>query len=208
MLRQLRISIVMLIVLTLVTGVLYPLTVTLAAQVAFPESANGSLVQRGADVVGSALIGQVTYALTEDGDINNLDAIAPYFWGRPSAVNDMLGSSADAPGSSGASNYASTNARLAQLVTQREAAFRAANDVPDTIAIPSEMIYASGSGLDPHISPEAARLQIDRVAAVRGLERTTVVRLVEQYVEAPQWGIFGQPRVNVLLLNLALDQLQ
>ncbi len=208
MLRQLRTSIVMLIVLTLVTGVLYPLTVTLAAQVAYPESANGSLVQRGDEVVGSTLIGQVMYTLTEDGEIANRDAIDLYFWGRPSAVNYMLGSSADSLGSSGASNYGSTNATLAHQVEQREAAFRRANSVPANVAVPSEMVYASGSGLDPHISPEAARLQIERVARARGLERTVVTRLVEQSVEAPQWGIFGQPRVNVLRLNLALDQLQ
>lgn len=208
MLNQLRISILMLIILTLVSGVLYPLAVTVVAQVAFPEAANGSLVRRGGEVVGSTLIGQVTYTLTEDGEIRNLDAIVRYFWGRPSAVNDMLGSTSDALGSSGASNYARTSAALTHLVAQREAAFRTANNIPASIGVPSEMVYASGSGLDPHISPESARLQIERVAAARGLERTTVAELVGRFVETPQWGIFGQPRVNVLLLNLALDQLQ
>jgi K+-transporting ATPase ATPase C chain len=145
--------------------------------------------------VGSALIGQP-----------NSDAL--YFWGRPSAVNYMGGSSADSLGLSGGSNYGSTSAALKTLVAEREAAFRAAHNLPESVPVPADMLFASGSGLDPHISPEAARLQVDRVAEARGLDRQIVAALVEQQVEAPQLGFLGQPRVNVLLLNLALDGLQ
>jgi K+-transporting ATPase ATPase C chain len=120
----------------------------------------------------------------------------------------MQGSNPDALGSSGATNYGPGSAALAELVAQREADFRAANDVPADIAVPADMLFASGSGLDPHISPEAARLQINRVAEARGLSREQVASLVEQYVEAPQLSILGQPRVNVLMLNLALDALE
>jgi K+-transporting ATPase ATPase C chain len=120
----------------------------------------------------------------------------------------MLGSSPDALGSSGATNQGGTNQTLAENVSAREAAFREANNLPNDVTVPVEMLFASGSGLDPHISPEAARLQVDRVAAVRGLDRETVASLVEQYIEMPQLGFLGQPRVNVLLLNLALDELE
>lgn len=185
----------MLLVLTILTGVIYPLAVTLAAQGVFPAQANGSLVTVNGEVIGSVLIGQ-----------QNNDP--RYFWSRPSAVDYMQGSSPEAPGSSGATNYGRTNATLAEEVAARETTFREANSVPAGIRVPAEMLYTSGSGLDPHISPEAARLQIRRVAEARGLSRETVARLVEQFVEPPQLGFLGQPRVNVLLLNLALDQLQ
>ena len=185
----------MLLVLTILTGVIYPLVVTLAAQVIFPAQANGSLVTVDDEIVGSELIGQIS----DD---------PRYFWSRPSAVDYMQGSSPDALGSSGATNYGNTNATLAEQVAAHEAAFREANAIPEDMAVPVEMLYASGSGLDPHISPEAARMQIGRVAEARALSRETVVRLVEHLVEPPQFGILGQPRVNVLLLNLTLDQLQ
>jgi K+-transporting ATPase ATPase C chain len=185
----------MLLVLTILTGVVYPVAITLVAQVVFPAQANGSLETVDDTVVGSSLIGQQT-------------SDERYFWSRPSAVNTMLGSTIDSPGSSGATNAGMTSAALAEQVAEREAAFRAANNNPADMAVPADMLFTSGSGLDPHISPEAARLQIDRVADARGLDRETVAALVEQYVEPPQLGLFGQPRVNVLLLNLALDQLQ
>jgi K+-transporting ATPase ATPase C chain len=185
----------MLLVLTILAGILYPLMMTLIAQVAFPSQANGSLIIVDGVAVGSALIGQ---------SMND----PRYFWSRPSAVDTMQGSSLDALGSSGATNYGGTSALLAADVAAREMIFRAANIIPDEVAIPVEMLFASGSGLDPHISPEATRLQIDRVAVARSLEREIVANLVETHVEAPQLGILGQPRVNVLLLNLALDGLQ
>lgn len=120
----------------------------------------------------------------------------------------MLGSSLDALGSSGATNFGGTSVELEQAVVEREAAFRMAHNLPDEVAVPVEMLFASGSGLDPHISPEAARLQIERVAVARELEIETVTALVEAHVEAPALGFLGQPRVNVLLLNLALDAAQ
>lgn len=185
----------MLLLLTILTGVLYPLAVTLVAQVVFPAQANGSLIVVDDVVVGSVLIGQST----DD---------AGYFWPRPSAVDYMQSSPADAPGSSGATNYGGTSAQLAADVTARAAAFRRENNLSDDVAVPGEMLFASGSGLDPHVSPEAAYLQVNRVAEARGLAPEAVATLVEQFVEMPELGFLGRPRVNVLLLNLALDALQ
>jgi potassium-transporting ATPase KdpC subunit len=186
--KQVMSSIRMLIVFTLLTGVVYPLLLTLTSQVVFPNQANGSLVMAEDQVVGSSLIGQA-----------NDDP--RYFWPRPSAISYN-------PLPSSGSNLGPTSAALRDLVTEREAAFREANQVPVDVVVPQDMLFASGSGLDPHISPEAARLQIDRVTEVRGLDRTAVAELVEQSVESPQLGVLGQPRVNVFLLNIALDKLQ
>jgi potassium-transporting ATPase KdpC subunit len=191
----LRPAITIFVVLTLITGVLYPLAVTLAAQVIFPAQANGSLVERDGVVIGSSLIGQGT----DD---------PRYFASRPSAVNYMLGSSPDAPGSSGASNLAYGSAALADAVAERAAAIREANNLPADAAIPPDLLFASGSGLDPHISPEAATLQVARVAGARGLDAATVQALVDNHTEYPQLSLLGEPRVNVLLLNLALDGLE
>lgn len=193
--KQLRTGLIMLAVLTLVTGVFYPLAVTAVSQVVFPSQANGSLVTRNGAVIGSSLIGQ-----------SNTDV--RYFWGRPSAVNYMAGSSSDSLGSSGATNYGGTNAALAEQVNQRAVDFRAAHGLTEDAAVPVEMLFASGSGLDPHISPESARLQVGRVATARDFEPDVVADLVEQHVELSQFGVFGQPRVNVLMLNLALDALE
>lgn len=195
MLKQALVGLRMLAVLTILTGVIYPLAVTILAQVIFPEQANGSLLVRNDQVVGSALIGQQT---DDPG----------YFWARPSAVDYMQGSNLDHPGSSGATNYSWTSQALEQAVVQREAAFRQQNGLDDDVSVPTDVLFASGSGLDPHISPEAARLQADRVAAARGLDRQKVAALVETFVEAPQFGFLGQPRVNVLRLNLALEGLE
>jgi K+-transporting ATPase ATPase C chain len=126
---------------------------------------------------------------------------ARYFWPRPSATNYGT-----LP--SGGSNLAPTSAELAGLVGQRAADFRAAHGLAPGDVVPVEMLFASGSGLDPHISPSAARLQAGRVAAARGLDEAEVAALVDSYVEGPQMGMLGQPRVNVLLLNMALDQLE
>lgn len=185
----------MLMILTVITGGLYPLSVTAITQLFFPTQANGSLIVVDGMTVGSSLIGQAT----DD---------PRYFWSRPSAVDTMLGSSPDALGSSGATNFGGTSAELAQAAAKREAAFCAAHNLPDDIAVPVEMLFASGSGLDPHISPESARLQVDRVAAARGFAPETVAAMVDAHIEAPSLGFLGQPRVNVLLLNLALDRLQ
>lgn len=195
MAKQLRAALTAFILLSLITGVLYPLLMTGIGQVFFPYQANGSLIVQDGQVVGSALIGQTT----DD---------PAYFWWRPSAVNAMQGSSADALTASGATNYGWTNATLADQVVERAAAIRAAHNLPEDAPIPSDLLFASASGLDPHISPEAAALQIDRVAQARGLERAQVESLTAQYTEAPQFGILGQPRVNVLLLNLALDSIE
>ena len=193
--QHMLIGLRMLAILTLLTGVIYPIFVTLVAQVFYPDQANGSLLTRDDQVVGSALIGQQT----DD---------PRYFWWRPSAVEYMQGSTLDNLGSSGATNYGWTSMLLAGEVAERQADFRQQNNVSGTVPVPNEMLFTSGSGLDPHISPEAARLQIDRVAATRGLDRETVAALVEKHVEMPQLGFLGQWRVNVLLLNLALDALE
>lgn len=188
MIKQLRPALLMLAILTLLTGIVYPLVVTGIAQLAFPRQANGSLVMAGESVVGSALLGQAS-------------ADPAYFQPRPSATGyDTL--------PSGGSNLAPTSAELAAAVAQRAADFRAANGLSAGTAVPTEMLFASGSGLDPHISPDAARLQVERVAAARGLDEAQVAALVEEYVEGPQLGLLGRPRVNVLLLNRALDEIQ
>lgn len=195
MTTQIRAALAAFIALTVITGVIYPLAMTVIGQVLFPYQANGSLIVQDGQVVGSALIGQST----DD---------PRYFWWRPSAVNAMQGSSPDALIASGATNYGWTNATLAEQVAERAASLRAAHNLPDDAAIPADLLFASASGLDPHISPEAAALQIDRVAEARSLDRAAVAQLVAQHTEQPQLGVLGQPRVNVLLLNLALDGIQ
>ncbi len=185
----------MLIILTLLTGFIYPGIVTALATPFFSVQAAGSILDIEGVVVGSSLIGQANQA-------------PDYFWPRPSAVNYMAGSNATALGSSGASNAGQTSATLAAQVAERAATFRAANGLAADVALPPDVLFASGSGLDPHSSPQAAQLQVARVAAARGLEPTLVAALVDQYTEAPQLGFLGEPRVNVLLLNLALDRVQ
>lgn len=180
--------------LTLLTGVIYPLVVTGIAQVVFPEQANGSLIVLNGVVVGSELIGQQT---DDPG----------YFWWRPSAVDYMLGSDISNLGSSGATNFGATNQTLDALVDERRIALAEANALAETAIIPADLLFASGSGLDPHVSPAAARLQVERVATARNLDINRVAVLVEAFVEAPQLGVLGEPRVNVLRLNLALDAL-
>jgi K+-transporting ATPase ATPase C chain len=183
-----------LVVLTVLTGIIYPLVVTGIAQVVFPEQANGSLIELDGVVVGSDLIGQQT----DD---------PRYFWWRPSAVDYMLGSDISNLGSSGATNFGATNQTLDALVDERRIALAEANALAETTTIPAGLLFASGSGLDPHISPAAARLQVERVATARNLDVSQVAELVEGFVEAPQLGVLGEPRVNVLRLNLALDAL-
>jgi potassium-transporting ATPase KdpC subunit len=182
-----RAAVVSLAALTILTGVIYPLVVTGIAQVVFPYQANGSLLVKNGKVVGSALIGQPF----DD---------PRYFWGRPSATSPYPYNA----GASSGSNLSPTNPALVKTVQDRVDALRAAD--PDTKApVPVDLATASGSGLDPHISPAAALFQVNRVAKARNLERAAVQSLVDKYTEGRQWGFLGEPRVNVLALNLALD---
>ncbi len=172
---------------TVIAGVAYPLVMTGIAQLLFHKQANGSLIERNGQVVGSELIAQ---QFTGD----------KYFWPRPSA-----GSYATVP--SGASNLGPTSQALQSNVTANATAFRTGNKLAADAPVPADMVFTSASGLDPHISPESARLQVARVAAARGIAEDQVKALVERFVEPPQWGVFGEPRVNVLELNVALDDL-
>jgi K+-transporting ATPase ATPase C chain len=184
---QLRPAFFMLLIFTVITGVIYPLAVTGIAQVIFPSQANGSLVTINEKTYGSELIGQ---------QFND----PKYFWGRPSATGY------DASASSG-SNYGPMNPDLFKAVQARIDALKAA-DPTNTLRIPVDLVTASGSGLDPQISVAAALYQVHRVAAARGLNEAQVQSLVAQYTEGRQFGFLGEPRVNVLLLNLALDGLK
>src|SRR5258708_6807431 len=180
------------IVWTLVAGVLYTVVMTVVAQVLFPAQANGSLVKRDGKIVGSALLAQQFTGTN-------------YFWPRPSACSYGTGPSGLA--ASSGSNLGPTSGALQTNVQNNITAFLTGNNLPTNTPVPADMVYASGSGLDPEISPEAARLQIKRVAASRGLSEDKITALVEQFTEQPQWGFLGQARVNVLRLNLALDKL-
>ncbi len=177
----------MLAVLTLITGVAYPLLVTGVAKIAFPEKANGSLVVRDQKVVGSALIGQ------------GFDD-PRHFWSRLSATTPSPYNA----GASAGSNLGPTNEALAKNAKARVDALRAA-DPENTAPIPVDLVTSSGSGLDPHISPAAAEYQVRRVARARGLPEARVRAVVSKHTEARDLGILGEPRVNVLLLNLELD---
>ena len=190
MLRHLRAALVLLGLFTLLTGLAYPLAVTGVAQIAFPWQANGSLILRDGKPVGSALIGQPF----DD---------AKYFWGRPSATTPFPYNA----GSSSGSNQGPTNPDLLKAVKERVEALRAA-DPGNTAPVPVDLVTASGSGLDPHISPAAALYQVRRVARARGLDEAAVRQLVEQHTEGRTFGLLGEPRVNVLQLNLALDALR
>ena len=186
----LRPSLVLLAVMTVVTGIVYPAVVTAVSQAAFPHQANGSLVEHGGKTGGSALLGQ------------QFDA-PYYFWGRLSATSP---NPYNAQASSG-SNLGPTNPALADEVNGRLAALHAA-DPSNTAPVPVDLVTSSGSGLDPDISPAAAAWQAGRVAKARGLAREQVDSLIAQSTAGRQWGIFGEPRVNVLKLNLALDDLK
>ena len=187
MLAHLRPAIVLLALLSAVTGIAYPLIVTGIAQVVFPSQANGSLVVKDGKVVGSALIGQPF----DD---------PKYFWGRPSATSPFAYNA----GASSGSNLSPTNPDLVKTVQGRVDALRAAHP-GNTAPVPVDLVTASGSGLDPHISPAAALYQVSRVAKARGLAPDVVTRLVDQHTQGRFLGVLGEPGVNVLALNLALD---
>jgi K+-transporting ATPase ATPase C chain len=184
----LRPALGLLLLLTALTGIAYPLSVTGIAQLLFAESANGSLIERDGKAVGSSLIGQPF-------------ADPKYFWPRPSSAAPFANNAAASSGS----NLGPTNPALTDAAKRRIAALHAA-DPGNTQAVPVDLVTASGSGLDPHISPAAADYQAGRVARVRGRTLSDVETLVAAATQARQFGVLGEPRVNVLQLNLALDE--
>jgi K+-transporting ATPase ATPase C chain len=186
---QLRPALVLFALFTVLTGLIYPAVTTGVAQLVFPHQANGSLIEKDGRVVGSELIGQ---PFSDPG----------YFWSRLSATGPTPYNGAASTGS----NLGPTNPKLAEAVTARVDQLRAA-DPSQTGPIPVDLVTASGSGLDPHISPAAARYQVGRVAATRGRPVEELQALVARHVEGRTLGLLGEPRVNVLLLNLALDSI-
>ena len=190
MLSQIRPAIVLLLLLTAITGLAYPLVITGIAQVVFPHQANGSLIVENGQIVGSELIGQPF----DD---------PRYFWGRPSATAPFPYNAAASAGS----NLGPSNPTLQEAVRSRVAALRAA-DPGNSQPIPVDLVTASASGLDPHISLAAALYQVPRVARERGLSEKDVEALVRRCTADRQLGVLGEPRVNVLKLNLALDVVQ
>jgi len=186
-LRSFQTSLVLLLVLTAITGVIYPLLITAAAQIFFPSLANGSLIERHGNTVGSELIGQ---------PFNE----PRYFKGRPSATTAFP---YNASASSG-SNQGPLNPALLEAVRQRVRDLKAVDSL-NTQPVPVDLVTSSGSGLDPHISVMAALFQVTRVAHARGLSEDRVRALVQQHTEGRQFGVLGEPRVNVLLLNMDLD---
>lgn len=185
-------SVLQTLVWTLVCGVAYPAVMTLACKALFPRQAEGSLVMRDGRPVGSDLMAQ---QFTGE----------RYFWPRPSA--NSYGCSPSGLVASSGSNLGPTSAQLRANVVSNARALRSAHHLSDTADVPADLVFASASGLDPHISPEAARFQVGRVAAARGIPAQSVEALVERSIEPPQWGFLGEARVNVLRLNLALDVL-
>lgn len=184
MLKHVRPAVVLLALFTLLTGILYPLAMTGIGQVAFNSEANGSAISRDGLVVGSRLIGQ---SFTRP----------DYFWGRPSAA----GTGYDARSSSGSNLGPSSQALADRIKAEAKRYGVPAGDIPP------DLLTASGSGLDPHITPAAARFQIARVAKARGLQAEVVSGLIDAHVETPSFGVIGEERINVLELNLALDRL-
>jgi K+-transporting ATPase ATPase C chain len=190
MLRQLKIAVIFLVIFTVITGIIYPLVVTGIAQAVFHHQANGSLIEKNGTSDGSDLIGQPF-------------SDPKYFWGRLSATAPFLYNAAASSGS----NYGPTNPALKDAIQARIDALKAA-DPANNQPVPIDLVTASGSGLDPDISIAAADYQVSRVARYRGLSVEQVNTLVSQFTEGRQLGILGEPRVNVLKLNLSLDELK
>jgi len=189
MLRQVKQAFLIFLLLSVFTGIIYPLVITVVAQAVFPKQARGSLIYQDGRAVASALIGQ---GFTDP----------KYFWGRPSATSPLPYNAA----SSGGSNLGPTNPDLGKAVAERIAALRAA-DPGNEAPIPVDLVTSSASGLDPHISPAAAQYQVARVAKARGLDAEAVRRIVAQHTQGRTLGVLGEPRVNVVELNLDLDEL-
>ncbi|HAH25666.1 MAG TPA: potassium-transporting ATPase subunit KdpC [Prolixibacteraceae bacterium] len=187
---QIEIALKIFALFTIVLGVVYPLFITGIAQLAFPFQANGSLIRQGDKVIGSELIGQKFDSVT-------------YFSSRPSAIEYN-------PMPSGGSNLGPTSSKLKQLVADRKAQWIKSNLLSDSDAIPSEMIFASASGLDPHISPKAALMQVERIVKARQFDsdkKEQLLKSIAKLTEGPQFTFLGEERINVLRLNLQLDQL-
>lgn len=187
---QTIIALKFLLVMTILTGILYPLLMTGLAQLTFPSKANGSMIIKDGKIIGSELIGQ------------KFDSTI-YFWSRPSTIGYN-------PVPSGASNYGPTSDTLKKLVTARRDLFAKMNSVADPLSVPKEMVFASGSGLDPHISPEAALLQVDRIANARHFDnnqKELLIKHIKDLTETPQFLLLGENRINVLILNLDLNKL-
>ncbi|NJD17662.1 MAG: potassium-transporting ATPase subunit KdpC [Gemmatimonadetes bacterium] len=187
--EHIRPALTVLLAMTVLTGIAYPLVVTGLAQTIWPEQAIGSVLTREGRTVGSALIGQPFHG-------------AGYFWSRPSATGPVPYNAAASSGS----NLAPSNPALAEAVAARVAALRE-QDPMNPSPVPEDLVPAAGSGLDPHVSPAAALWQVPRVARARGLDEAAVRELVNRHTEGRQLGILGEPRVNVLELNLALDSI-
>jgi potassium-transporting ATPase KdpC subunit len=189
--KTLVISLKIFLFFTVLTGIIYPLLVTGIAQIVFPAKANGSLIFKNNQLIGSELIGQ------------QFDSVI-YFSSRPSAVSYN-------PLPSGGSNYGLTNVKLKNLVDERKYKFIDINQLDSLTAIPSEMLFASASGLDPHISPDAALLQVDRIAKARNFnteQKQKLMQIVKENTKGPQYLCLGEDRINVLLLNLRVDEIK
>lgn len=188
---QIVISLKIFLVLTVITGLIYPLFITFIAQVIFPYEASGSVIKKEGKLIGSELIGQ---KFVSD----------KYFWSRPSAINYN-------PMPSGASNFGMTSAKLKSLFDERKKEFAEKNYINDADLIPNEILFASASGVDPHITAEAAFLQVERIAIARNFDehrKQSINKLISSLTEKPQFGFLGRPTVNVLLLNIELDKIE
>jgi K+-transporting ATPase ATPase C chain len=188
--KQVLVAVILLGVMIVLTGIIYPLFITIVAQVAFPYQANGSLIESEGKYLGSALIGQ---------QFDRED----YFWGRPSATQPTPYNAAASSGS----NYSTSNEQLISDIQKRVDALKHA-DPDNSMPIPVDLVTYSGSGLDPHISRAAALYQAPRVARARSINEEKLRELIDQYTEGRQLGFLGEPRVNVLRLNLALDEIR